>query len=165
MSVRCGSRHSLESVSRIQLAHMFQFRWGQTGAPGVSEQCAVPAVLDQSAIAVDAIVPVAMPSAGTSAEGNLEKRRRIVLQNRQFGRTQIVHALRRRGQTTGLPHLTSEQKQDCTRTNEGQTWHAITQKHYFTSHWYTWRKTDVSNHDQHNRGAAILSHLAAMRKF
>ena len=79
--------------------------------------------------------------------------------------TQIVHALRRHGQTIGLSHLTSEQKQDCTRTNEDQTWHAITQKHYFTSHWYTWRQTDVSNHDQHNRGAAILSHLAAMKKF
>ena len=137
MSLRCGSRHSLESVSRIQLAHMFQFLWGQTGAPGVSEQCAVPAVLDQSAIAVDAIVPVAMPSAGTSPEGKLEKRRRILLQNRQFGSTQIVHALRRRGQTIGLSHLTSEQKQACARANEDETWHAITQKHYFTSHWYT----------------------------
>ena len=61
MSVRCGSRHSLESVSRIQLAHMFQFRWGLTGAPGVSEQCAVPAVLDQSAIAVDAIAREPLP--------------------------------------------------------------------------------------------------------
>ena len=61
LSVRCGSRHSLESVSRIQLAHMFQLRWGQTSAPGVSEQCAVPAVLDQSAIAVDAIAREPLP--------------------------------------------------------------------------------------------------------
>ena len=76
-----------------------------------------------------------------------------------------MHALKRHGQTIASSHLTSEQKQDWTRTNEDQTWHAITQKHYFTSHWYTWRKTNVSNHDEHNRGAAILSHLAAMKKF
>ena len=74
-----GSRHSLESISYIQLVHMFQFLWAQTGAPGVSEQGAVPAVSDQNATSLDAIVPAVSDqnASNLGPEGKLEKRCRI----------------------------------------------------------------------------------------